>query len=95
MWSPTASDLVFQRPGETHIAFEAPDRGERAAEGVARLMAPVLSWDEATVDREITHYRARLAAERAAQAMLDDAGSNTARMKVRDPRLDSESARAN
>jgi glycerol-3-phosphate dehydrogenase len=95
MWSPTASDLVFQRPGETHIAFEAPDRGERSAEGVARLMPPVLSWDEATVDREITHYLARLAAERAAQAMLDDAASNTARTKVRDPRLDSESGRAN
>ncbi len=85
-------DVLTRR---THIAFEAPDRGEQAAEGVARLMAPVLSWDEATVDREITHYRARLAAERAAQAMLDDAASNTARMKVRDPRLDSESARAN
>jgi glycerol-3-phosphate dehydrogenase len=84
-------DVLTRR---THIAFEAPDRGEEAVRGVARLLAPVLAWDEASIDREVTHYRARLAAERAAQAMLDDAASNSARVGVRDPRLDSESATA-
>jgi glycerol-3-phosphate dehydrogenase len=69
-----------------------PDRGDEAVETVARLMAPVLGWDEASLDREIAHYRARLAAERAAQSMLDDAASNSARVEVRDPRLDSVSA---
>jgi glycerol-3-phosphate dehydrogenase len=82
-------DVLTRR---THIAFEVPDRGDEAVETVARLMAPVLGWDEASLDREIAHYRARLAAERAAQSMLDDAASNSARVEVRDPRLDSVSA---
>jgi glycerol-3-phosphate dehydrogenase len=82
-------DVLTRR---THIAFEAPDRGDQAAESVARVMASALAWDEAAIDREVTHYRARLAAERAAQALLDDAASNSARMEVRDPRLDSASA---
>jgi len=77
-------DVLTRR---THIAFEVPDRGLLAADSVARLMARVLAWDEATVDQEIAHYRARLEAELAAQAMLDDAGSNSARAEVRDPRL--------
>jgi glycerol-3-phosphate dehydrogenase len=55
-------------------------------------MAPVLGWDEATIEREVSHYRARLEAERAAQAMLDDEASNSAREKVRDPRLHSAAA---
>jgi glycerol-3-phosphate dehydrogenase len=84
-------DMLTRR---THIAFEVADRGELAAESVARLMAPALAWDEAAIAREISHYRARLAAERAAQSMLDDAESNAARVEVRDPRVDSESAPA-
>ncbi len=77
-------DVLTRR---THIAFETPDRGYRAAESVARLMAPALGWDEAAVEREITHYRARLTAELAAQAMLDDAASDSVRSVVRDLRL--------
>ena len=78
-------DVLTRR---THIAFEVPDRGQLAADGVARLMAPVLGWDQATVDREIAHYRARLEAEAAAQALLTDAASDSARAEVRDPRLE-------
>jgi glycerol-3-phosphate dehydrogenase len=78
-------DVLTRR---THIAFEVPDRGQLAAEGVARLMAPVLGWDEAAVEREIAHYRARLDAEVAAQALLDDADSDSARAEVRDLRLE-------
>jgi len=80
-------DVLTRR---THIAFEAPDRGRLAAEHVAHLMAPVLGWDRAAIDREITHYRARLTAERAAQSMLDDAASDSARSPVRDLRLSAE-----
>jgi len=78
-------DVLTRR---THIAFEAPDRGQLAADGVARLMAPVLGWDQGTVAREIAHYRARLEAEAAAQALLTDAASDSARAEVRDPRLE-------
>jgi glycerol-3-phosphate dehydrogenase len=78
-------DVLTRR---THIAFEAPDRGRQAVEDVARLMAPLLAWDAAVVDREIAHYRARLDAEQAAQAALDDASSASARAPVRDVRLE-------
>src|SRR5450756_2298596 len=80
-------DVLTRR---THIAFEAPDRGRLAAEHVAQLMAPVLGWDRASIDREITHYRARLTAEHAAQSMLDDAASDSVRSPVRDLRLSAD-----
>jgi glycerol-3-phosphate dehydrogenase len=80
-------DVLTRR---THIAFEAPDRGREAVEHIARLMAPALGWDQVMIDREIAHYRARLDAESAAQAMLDDAAADAARAPVRDVRLDAE-----
>ncbi len=78
-------DVLTRR---THISFETPDRGGRAVAAVARLMAPVLGWDEATIAREVTHYRARLVAEREAESMPDDAGADAVRAAVRDLRLD-------
>jgi glycerol-3-phosphate dehydrogenase len=80
-------DVLTRR---THIAFEAQDRGRRAVEHVARVMAPALGWDEEAVRREIEHYRSRLDAESAAQRMLDDAAADAARAPVRDMRLDRE-----
>jgi glycerol-3-phosphate dehydrogenase len=80
-------DVLTRR---THIAFEAPDRGREAVAHIAQLMAPALGWDQAMVDREIAHYRARLDAESAAQAMLDDAGADAARAPVKDVRLEAE-----
>lgn len=77
-------DVLTRR---THIAFETPDRGRCAVEDVARLMAQALAWNQTDVDREIAHYRSRLDAESAAQAMLDDAASDSARSPVRDLRL--------
>ncbi len=53
-------------------------------------MAPVLGWGEAAIDREVAHYQARLDAESAAQAMSDDAASDSARSPVRDLRLEAE-----
>ena len=47
----------------------------------------VHGWDRAVVEGEISHYRAHLRAERAAQSMLDDAASAAARSPVRDVRL--------
>jgi glycerol-3-phosphate dehydrogenase len=80
-------DVLTRR---THIAFEAQDRGRRAVDDVARLMAPMLEWDEATLAHEIAHYRSRLDAESAAQKMLDDAAADAARAPVRDVRLEHE-----
>ncbi len=78
-------DVLTRR---THIAFEASDRGRRAVEDVAGLMAPALGWGSDDVAREIAHYRARLDAEKAAQAMLDDASSASVRGTVHDLRDD-------
>jgi glycerol-3-phosphate dehydrogenase len=78
-------DVLTRR---THISFEVPDRGAEAVAAVAPLMAAVLGWDEATTEREIAHYRARLAAELEAETMPDDAASDAVRSVVRDLRLD-------
>ena len=78
-------DVLTRR---THISFEVPDRGAEAVATVARVMAGVLGWDEATAEREIAHYRARLAAELEAETMPDDAASDAVRSVVRDLRLD-------
>ena len=82
-------DVLTRR---THIAFETQDRGRRAVDDVARLMAPVLEWDEATVSHEVEHYRSRLDAESAAQRTLTDAAADAARAPVRDVRLEHERA---
>ena len=71
----------------THISFELDDRGDGAVEAVARLMAPVLGWDDGAVEREVAHYRARLGAEHQAESMPDDAASDAVRSPVRDLRL--------
>jgi glycerol-3-phosphate dehydrogenase len=80
-------DVLTRR---THIAFEAQDRGRRAVEDVARLMAEPLGWNETAVRHEVDHYLSRLDAESAAQAALDDAGADAARAPVRDVRLEHE-----
>jgi glycerol-3-phosphate dehydrogenase len=77
-------DVLTRR---THISFEVADRGREAVDPVARLMAPILGWDEATIAQEIAHYRARLAAELEAESMPDDAASDAVRAVVRDLRL--------
>lgn len=78
-------DVLTRR---THISFETRDRGARAVDTIARLMAPVLNWDESAVRREVDHYRARLAVEREAESLPDDASADAMRAKVRDVRLD-------
>jgi glycerol-3-phosphate dehydrogenase len=54
---------------------------------VARLVAPLLGWDDATVDREIEHYRARVAAEHDSQQQPDDHTADAARLGASDVRL--------
>ena len=85
-------DVLTRR---THIASETPDRGLAAAPFVASLMAGELGWDEARTAKEVEHYRARVAAELAAQQVPDDAGAMAIRGKVRDPRLEMADATGN
>jgi glycerol-3-phosphate dehydrogenase len=82
-------DVLTRR---TRISIEYPHRGEDSARPVARLMAAVLGWDEATVDREVVVYLERVAAERDSQTQPDDAAADErrsaapeARPRVLDP----------
>jgi glycerol-3-phosphate dehydrogenase len=74
-------DVLTRR---TRTSIETWDRGLRAAEPAARLMAGPLGWDEAQITREIEHYRARVAAERESQEQDDDLGADAARLGAPD-----------
>ncbi|MEJ3655875.1 glycerol-3-phosphate dehydrogenase/oxidase [Actinomycetes bacterium KLBMP 9759] len=70
-------DLLARR---TRISIETFDRGVRACEEAAELMAGVLGWSGAQVEREVEHYRKRVEAERESQRMPDDETADSARM---------------
>jgi glycerol-3-phosphate dehydrogenase len=70
-------DVLVRR---TRMSIECRDRGESAAEPVARLLAAELGWDAERVGREIDYYTARLKAERESQETLDDATADATRL---------------
>lgn len=74
-------DVLTRR---TRISIEAWDRGVSAAPEVARLMAPLLGWSDAQVEREVRQYVARVEAERASQEEPDDVSADKTRMNVED-----------
>ncbi|MGV0110318.1 MULTISPECIES: glycerol-3-phosphate dehydrogenase/oxidase [unclassified Arthrobacter] len=74
-------DVLTRR---TRISIESWDRGVSAAPVVAELMAPILGWSEQQAEREVTHYRARVDAERLSQEQPDDVSADSARMGVHD-----------
>jgi glycerol-3-phosphate dehydrogenase len=76
-------DILTRR---TRISIETPHRGLDTAEEVADLVAGVLGWDADTRDREVEHYRARVAAERESQRMPDDRTADAARLGAGDVR---------
>jgi glycerol-3-phosphate dehydrogenase len=68
----------------TRISIEAWDRGVGAAEAAARLMAPELGWDQATVDREVSFYIRRVQSERDSQDQPDDESADKVRLEAPD-----------
>ncbi len=76
-------DILTRR---TRISIEVPDRGEAAAEEVARLVAPILGWDDQHRAEEIEHYRLRVLAERDSQQQPDDETADAARLGAPDVR---------
>ena len=76
-------DILTRR---TRISIETPDRGVKAAEEVAELVAPLLGWDASHVGDEVEHYLARVAAERDSQRMPDDRTADAARLGAPDVR---------
>jgi len=76
-------DVLTRR---TRISIETQDRGIAAAEQTVRLMAPILGWDRADIERELVHYEGRVAAERESQTKPDDRTADAARMGAPDIR---------
>ncbi|CCG04936.1 glycerol-3-phosphate dehydrogenase/oxidase [Blastococcus saxobsidens] len=76
-------DVLTRR---TRVSIETPHRGVDSAPEVAALMARVLGWDEERAAREVTHYTARVAAERESQRMPDDHTADAARLGAPDVR---------
>lgn len=76
-------DILARR---TRISIEYPHRGAACAEQVARLVAPVLGWDEADIDREISTYQARVDAEIRSQTQPDDGSADALRAAAPEPR---------
>jgi glycerol-3-phosphate dehydrogenase len=76
-------DLLTRR---TRISIETEDRGLRAAESICALVAETLAWSPEIRERELSHYRARVAAERESQQQRDDRTADAARLGAPDVR---------
>ncbi len=70
-------DVLARR---TRISIETWDRGVTTAPHAARLMAGVLGWSPDQQDKEVQHYQARVAAERASQTQPDDETADAVRL---------------
>ncbi|MBG6139110.1 glycerol-3-phosphate dehydrogenase [Longispora fulva] len=76
-------DVLTRR---TRISIETVHRGVESAPHAARLMGDVLGWSAETATNEITHYVARVQAERESQRMPDDQTADAARLGAPDVR---------
>ena len=68
----------------THISIEVWDRGVAAAAPAAEVMAQVLGWSQAQIDKEVDHYLKRVEAERLSQEQPDDETADAARLGAPD-----------
>ena len=76
-------DLLTRR---TRMSIEYSHRGVDSARAVARIVAPVLGWDDARVEAEVRSYTERVEAERASQELPDDEAADAARRAAPDSR---------
>jgi glycerol-3-phosphate dehydrogenase len=74
-------DVLARR---THISIETWDRGTSVAQEAAELMAGPMRWKSRQVTREVEHYRARIAAERASQDAGTDQDADAIRLGAPD-----------
>ncbi|MCA5895096.1 glycerol-3-phosphate dehydrogenase/oxidase [Isoptericola sp. NEAU-Y5] len=74
-------DLLLHR---TRLVYETADRGRGAVDEIADIVAPLLGWDEATVQSEKEAYLARTEAEDAAGREPDDASAEAVRLRAAD-----------
>ena len=76
-------DVLTRR---TRVSIESRDRGVAAAPVAAAIVASVLGWDQATAQREVDGYLARVAAELASQTAADDRTADARRHDAGDLR---------
>jgi glycerol-3-phosphate dehydrogenase len=76
-------DVLARR---TRISIETPSRGTASADAAARLVAPILGWDDERIVNEIEAYAARVEAERRSQEQVDDMAADAARIAAPDTR---------
>ena len=72
-------DLLGRR---TRIALDTPHRGTESAQGVADLVAPLLGWSPADVERELAAYLGRVEQERESQRVPDDTTAQALRSRA-------------
>ena len=78
-------DILARR---TRIAIEYSHRGVDCAREVADIVAPILGWTAADVDREVETYTARVEAEVLSQAQPDDASADALRASAPEARAE-------
>lgn len=76
-------DVLARR---TRMSIDTKHRGVDAAQETADIMAPLLGWDEATKQAEVTAYQERVAAEIASQRLDTDEESDAERLKAPETR---------
>ncbi|QGF25052.1 FAD-dependent oxidoreductase [Raineyella fluvialis] len=73
-------DVLRQR---VRLAYEQPDGGCAALDEVGAIVAPLLGWDDAILEREKEAYRRQVEAQRAAAEAPDDATASALMESVR------------
>ncbi|MFI2362029.1 FAD-dependent oxidoreductase [Promicromonospora sp. NPDC019610] len=68
----------------TRLVYEVADSGTAAADEIAAVVGPLLGWDAADTEREISAWQARIDAERQAAQEPDDEGAERARLTTPD-----------
>jgi glycerol-3-phosphate dehydrogenase len=76
-------DILARR---MRISIEYPHRGVDCAREVAEIVAPILGWGPADVDREVATYIARVEAEVLSQTQPDDASADALRVAAPEAR---------
>ncbi|BBZ66125.1 glycerol-3-phosphate dehydrogenase [Mycolicibacterium insubricum] len=78
-------DILARR---MRIAIEYPHRGIDCAREVAEIVAPILGWTDADVDREVATYLARVEAEVLSQTQPDDESADALRVAAPEARAE-------
>ena len=78
-------DILARR---MRISIEYSHRGVDCAREVAEVVAPVLGWSAADIDREVGNYHARVEAEILSQAQPDDVSADELRASAPEARAE-------